>query len=51
MASSSLYKGDCMELFKNIKDNSIDLILCDPPYGTMCGDFGQDSQCHRLTNY
>ena len=51
MASSSLYKGYCMELFKNIKDNSIDLILCDPPYGTMCGDFGQDSQCHRLTNY
>ena len=43
MASSLLYKGDCMELFKNIENNSIDLILCDPPYGTMCGDFGQDT--------
>ena len=42
MASSLIHKGDCMELFKNIKDKSIDLILCDPPYGTMCGDFGQD---------
>lgn len=42
MASSTLYKGDCMELFKNIKDNSIDLILCDPPYGTMYGDHGED---------
>ena len=42
MTSSLLYKGDCMELFKNIKDNSIDLILCDPPYGTMYGDFEQD---------
>jgi site-specific DNA-methyltransferase (adenine-specific) len=43
MAYSLLHKGDCMELFKNIKDNSIDLILCDPPFGTMHGDFGQDT--------
>lgn len=47
MTSSLLYKGDCMELFKNIKDNSIDLILCDPPYGTMYGDFGQDIDDNR----
>ena len=47
MASRLLYKGDCMELFKNIKDNSIDLILCDPPYGTMNGDFGQDTDDNR----
>ncbi len=26
--------GDCLELMKDIPDNSIDLILCDPPYGT-----------------
>lgn len=43
MASSLIYNGDCMELFKNVKDNSIDLILCDPPYGTMYGYFGQDT--------
>ena len=30
-----LYKGDCLELMKNIPDKSIDLILCDLPYG--CG--------------
>ena len=42
MDSILLYNGDCMELFKNINDNSIDLILCDPPYGTMHGDFGHD---------
>lgn len=41
MASSTLYKGDCMELLKNIKDNSIDLILCDPPYGTMYRNHGE----------
>ena len=29
-----LYKGDCLELMKNIPDKSIDLILCDLPYGT-----------------
>ena len=27
--------GDCHELLKNIADNSIDAIVCDPPYGTM----------------
>lgn len=47
MASSTLYKGDCMEWLKNIKDNSIDLILCDPPYGTMYGGFGEGKGNNR----
>lgn len=29
-----LYEGDCLELMKNIPDNSVDMILCDLPYGT-----------------
>ena len=29
-----LYKGDCFDNFKNIEDNSVDLVLVDPPYGT-----------------
>lgn len=29
-----LYNGDCLEIMKNIKDKSIDMILCDLPYGT-----------------
>ena len=29
-----LLHGDCLELMKNIKDKSIDMILCDLPYGT-----------------
>lgn len=29
-----LMKGDCLELMKNIPDKSVDLILCDLPYGT-----------------
>ncbi|WP_270505579.1 hypothetical protein [Paraclostridium sordellii] len=32
-----LFKGDCIEVMKGIKDKSIDLILCDLPYGiTQC---------------
>lgn len=29
-----LYKGDCLELMKDIPNKSIDMILCDLPYGT-----------------
>ncbi len=29
-----LYKGDCLELMNSIPDKSIDMILCDLPYGT-----------------
>lgn len=28
-----LYKGDCLEVMKDIPDGSIDMILCDLPYG------------------
>jgi DNA modification methylase len=29
-----IYKGDCLEAMKSIPDKSIDMILCDLPYGT-----------------
>ena len=29
-----LYNGDCLEVMKELPDNSIDFICCDPPYGT-----------------
>lgn len=28
-----LWRGDCLELMKNIPDKSIDMVLTDPPYG------------------
>ena len=34
-----LLKGDCLELMKDIPDKSIDMILCDLPYGTLMGGF------------
>ena len=33
MSDVKLLKGDCLELMKDIEDKSIDLILCDLPYG------------------
>ena len=29
-----LFNGDCLDVMKDIPNNSIDLILCDPSYGT-----------------
>lgn len=29
----TLYNGDCLEIMKDIPDHSIDMILCDLPYG------------------
>ena len=30
-------QGDCLQLMKDIPDGSVDLVLTDPPYGTMNG--------------
>lgn len=33
----NIYQGDCLELMKDIPDRSVDMILCDLPYGmTKC---------------
>ena len=32
--NTQLLQGDCLELMKDIPDGSIDMILCDLPYGT-----------------
>lgn len=32
-ADTNLHLGDCLEIIKTIPDNSIDLLLTDPPYG------------------
>lgn len=39
-----LYNGDSLELLKQIPDNSVDLVVTDPPYRTISG--GQD----KVTN-
>jgi len=37
MTTSTFYNGDCLEVMKELKDNSVDLLFCDLPYGqTSC---------------
>lgn len=32
---NQVHEGDCLELMKEIPDGSVDMVLCDPQYGTM----------------
>jgi len=34
MEINKIHQGDCLELMKQIEDKSVDMILCDLPYGT-----------------
>ncbi|XVN41845.1 MAG: hypothetical protein RCO49_05130 [Rickettsia endosymbiont of Argas persicus] len=31
---NAIFEGDCLEILKRFPDNSIDMVLCDLPYGT-----------------
>lgn len=33
ITTDTLHLGDCLELMKDIPDNSVDMVLCDLPYG------------------
>ena len=37
MSNYKLYQGDCLEVMKDIKDGSVDLVVTDPPYKTITG--------------
>ena len=39
MDINTIIHGDCLEVMKTLPDNSIDLILTDPPYGTTACDW------------
>ena len=34
VSHSTVFHGDCLEIMKSIPDRSVDMILCDLPYGT-----------------
>jgi site-specific DNA-methyltransferase (adenine-specific) len=38
-ANTALLLGDCLERMKEIPDGSVDMVLCDPPYGTTAADW------------
>lgn len=37
----TLYHGDCLEIMRDISSNSVDLIICDLPYGCLSGTNGK----------
>lgn len=52
MNDIKLYHGDCLKLFKKIKDNSINLIFADPPYNlsgknNLTVKSGKYVECHK----
>lgn len=42
-----LIHGDCLEVMKSIPDGSVDLVLCDPPYGT-AGGMGKGEERYSI---
>ena len=34
LQANKIYEGDCLDLLKDVEDASIDMVLCDLPYGT-----------------
>jgi site-specific DNA-methyltransferase (adenine-specific) len=47
---NKITQGDCLEVMKAIPDSSVDLILCDPPYGTM-KNAGLDGWSNQTTDW
>lgn len=43
----NLLQGDCLELMKDIPNKSIDMVLCDLPYGTTRCKWDSIIMCQR----
>lgn len=50
MTTLQLYNGDCLEKMKLIADKSVDLIICDLPYGCLIGGGGVEKKRRRFAN-
>lgn len=51
MNNSTLFLGDCLEQMNNIDDQSVDLILCDLPYGTTDRSGTEKKKGNRLLEW
>lgn len=52
MTKHNLMQGDCLELMKDIPDKSVDMILCDLPYGTTQNSWDKKIDLNKLfSNY
>lgn len=45
-----LHNDDCFNVFKTIESGSVDLVLCDPPYGTAGGMGTGEERYSRIAN-
>jgi len=43
MPELTLYNGDCLEIMKELPEKSVDLIICDLPYGCLTNQTGESS--------
>jgi site-specific DNA-methyltransferase (adenine-specific) len=50
MATLQLLHGDCLELMKTLPDKSIDLFLCDLPYGCLTNQSGKSTGFERKSH-
>lgn len=48
MVELTLYHGDCLEIMKEIPAQSVDLIICDLPYGCLIGGAGKEKAKRML---
>lgn len=46
--SVQLLRGNCIELMKNIPDKSVDMVLCDLPYGVTQNDWDKPIPLNSL---
>lgn len=46
-----IYNGDCLEVMKTLPDKSIDLFVCDLPYGCLTGGGGQEKKRRQMVRY
>ena len=47
----ALYNNDCMEVMKNLDDNSVDMVFYSPPFDSMYVYSGDDRDLSNNTNY
>lgn len=46
--AADLRMGDCLEIMPTVEAGSVDMVLCDPPYGTMEGMADNDNISHGM---
>lgn len=48
MSDVRLFQGDCLEIMPTIEAGGVDMVLCDPPYGTIDGIADTDGVAHGM---